>query len=44
MLKSLQQMFIQGNVIPESKHFLSNDYGMEKNHVMPVMGSYKRIF
>ena len=35
---------LSGNVIPESKHFLSDDYAMEKNQVMPVMGSYKNTF
>ena len=35
---------LSGNVIPESKHFLSSYYAMEKNHVMPVMGSYEKNF
>lgn len=35
---------LSGNVIPESKHFLSDDYAMEKNQVMPIMGSYKNNF
>lgn len=35
---------LSGNVIPESKHFLSDDYAMEKNHMMPVMWSYKKEF